>query len=164
MLRLIFIVVFLVSMLFVSGQSTLPRYKQYTLRDGLSQMQVIWMFQDSRGYIWLGTKAGLNCFNGENFTSYTSKKFPEIADDHIKQICEDNSGRIWVCTNLGIFRVDGNNLKFFKLDNSFSTWMFTDSNNRVWFAKIQNSDFKVSIHYIESDSIRVLPVDLPDNK
>jgi hypothetical protein len=43
------------------GQYTYAQYHQYTLADGLPQMQVMSMFSDSRGYIWLGTKGGA-CF------------------------------------------------------------------------------------------------------
>ena len=56
----------------------LPPYRQYTLRDGLSQMQVTAMMQDSRGYIWIGTKGGLNRFDGEQFFKYTTSAFPAI--------------------------------------------------------------------------------------
>lgn len=161
--RLIFILFLTVWWAGAGAQSklTLPRYRHYTLRDGLSQMQVISIFQDSRGYIWVGTKAGLNCFNGEKFVSYTSRKFPEIANDHIKQICEDSFGRIWASTITGILQIDGNNLKFFEIDDVLNTWMAADSRGRMWFAKLQNSDFKVSIHCIEQDSVTALLADFP---
>ncbi len=46
----------------IAGQMTHPPYRQYTLRDGLPQMQVTCLFQDSRGYLWAGTKAGVVLF------------------------------------------------------------------------------------------------------
>ena len=63
-------------------RGVLPPYRQYTLRDGLSQMQVTELFQDSRGYLWTGTKSGLNCFNGERFTSYKVSN-GKLSDDYI---------------------------------------------------------------------------------
>ena len=164
--RIIYILfaVFVWSNIAAQPKLTLPQYKQYTLRDGLSQMQVISMFQDSRGYIWVGTKAGLNCFNGEKFVSYTSTKYPVIANDHIKQICEDSFGRIWASTITGILRIDGNNLKFFKIDDVQNACMAADSQGRIWFSKLQNSDFDVSIHFIERDSVKTLPVNFPENE
>lgn len=152
------------SVSFAQPSLTLPNYRQYTLRDGLSQMQVISLFQDSRGYIWVGTKAGLNCYNGEKFVSYTTKKFPEIENDHIKQICEDNQGRIWAVTISGILRFDGNKLDYFRVDDNLNISIAADKDGRIWFSKLHQSGFKVSIHYIERDSIKTLPVDFPESK
>lgn len=159
--RIIHILIFLTFCYETIAQQkvTIPAYRQYTLRDGLSQMQVISMFQDSRGYIWAGTKAGLNCYNGEKFVDYTSKKFPEIENDHIKQICEDCQGRIWAVTMSGIIRVDGNNLKYFKIDDNLNISLATDKYGTMWFAKLNHEGIKITIHYIENDSVKTLPVD-----
>jgi len=35
-----------------------PSYCVYTVHDGLAQQQVIDIFQDSRGYLWIGTRGG----------------------------------------------------------------------------------------------------------
>ncbi len=142
---------------------TLPQYKQYTLRDGLSQMQVTSMFQDSRGYIWVGTKAGLNCYNGDKFVSYTTKKYPEILNDYIRVICEDNKGRIWASTNMGIFRVDGEDIKFFKIESFPELYMTADIHGKIWFVKTKYPDPKISIHFIEADSVSQLQIDLPES-
>ncbi len=42
-------------------------YRHYTVKDGLIQNQVIAMFQDSKGYLWLGTKGGVSRFDGKEF-------------------------------------------------------------------------------------------------
>lgn len=148
---------------FAQPKLTLPNYRQYTLRDGLSQMQVTALLQDSRGYIWVGTKAGLNCFNGEKFVSYTTKKFPEITTDHIKQICEDSNGHIWASTHDGIFRMDGSNVKFFKIENNFNLDIDADIEGRIWISNLQNPDLKVSIYCIEHDSLKMIPLGFPEN-
>ena len=141
---------------------TLPQYRQYTLRDGLSQMQVLSMFQDSRGYIWVGTKDGLNCYNGNKFESYTTSKYPEIINDYIHNICEDSEGRIWASTNAGILRIDGNDMHFFAFNSDSSPSITTDKQGRLWFAKIVYPELKFSIHYIEGDSIKSYPVNLTE--
>ena len=89
-------------------QLTHPQLRQYTLRDGLSQMQVMCLFQDSHGYIWVGTKAGLNRFDGDKITSYTEKD--GLNNAFINGIFEDYSGTIWVITPNGLSSFDG--LKF----------------------------------------------------
>lgn len=45
--------------------------KHYTVHDGLAQMQVMSLYQDSKGYLWCHTKAGLSRFDGKNFRSFT---------------------------------------------------------------------------------------------
>jgi len=39
--------------------------------DGLVNNQVTCIFKDSRGFIWIGTTAGLSRFDGINFVNYT---------------------------------------------------------------------------------------------
>ena len=48
-------------------------FDRYTIDDGLSQNTVYKVFQDSRGYIWLGTQGGLDRFNGMNLNTTSMK-------------------------------------------------------------------------------------------
>ncbi|MCB0572307.1 MAG: histidine kinase [Phaeodactylibacter sp.] len=82
-----------------------PSYRQYTVHEGLAQQQVTCLFQDSRGYIWAGTKLGLSKFDGEQFENFTEKDgLPHRA---IWDIKEDGRGAIWVYTVGGLARYDG---------------------------------------------------------
>lgn len=61
-------------------------YRRYTTQDGLPQMQAEKLFQDSRGYIYIGTLSGLVRFDGRVFTPFLKGKrynivgFAEAAD------------------------------------------------------------------------------------
>ena len=68
--------------------------------DGLSQNAGLAFFQDSRGYLWIGTQDGLNRYDG-----YTFKIFKHDPDDpdsishnSILAISEDADGSLWVGT------------------------------------------------------------------
>ena len=45
-------------------------YRRYTTNDGLPQMQAETIWQDSLGYIYIGTLSGFVRFDGQQFTPY----------------------------------------------------------------------------------------------
>lgn len=49
-------------------------FRRYTTQDGLPQMQAERVWQDSRGYIYIGTLSGLARFDGHAFTSFLKGK------------------------------------------------------------------------------------------
>lgn len=46
-------------------------YRQYTLKDGLPQMQVTHIMQDHIGYLWLSHWNGISRFDGRKFVTFT---------------------------------------------------------------------------------------------
>mgnify|MGYP002624445470 CR=1 FL=1 len=45
-------------------------YRRYTIHDGLPRMQTERVWQDSRGYIYIGTLSGFVRFDGRTFTPF----------------------------------------------------------------------------------------------
>jgi len=74
--------------------------RTFTIQDGLSQVLVTSILQDRRGFMWFGTKDGLDRFDGYSFKVYKSQ--PEdpysLSDNYILCLKEDRKGRIWVGT------------------------------------------------------------------
>ncbi|MEO6672644.1 MAG: two-component regulator propeller domain-containing protein [Ginsengibacter sp.] len=70
---------------------------------GLSQNTVYCILKDHQGFMWFGTQAGLNKFDGYKFTVYahTLNDAKSIAANDIAALCEDDEGNIWVATTLG---------------------------------------------------------------
>ena len=83
-------------------------FKNITIEDGLSQSTVKTIYQDSRGYIWVVTDAGLNKYNGYEFKQYKHDEYNKnsISDNYIIDIAEDKNGRIWISTINGLTRID----------------------------------------------------------
>ena len=83
-------------------------FKNITIEDGLSQSTVKTIYQDSRGYVWVGTDAGLNRYNGYEFKQYKHDEYNKnsISDNYIIDITEDKNGHIWVSTISGLTRID----------------------------------------------------------
>lgn len=77
------------------AQDYIVDVKQYNLKEGLSHRVVSDIHEDSRGFIWLGTKYGINRFDGENFQWLTKEK-QGLPSNFIKSIYEDQNGWLWV--------------------------------------------------------------------
>ncbi len=81
------------------GSAHAERYAftHYTSAQGLAQMGVRTLLQDRDGYIWLGTVAGLNRYDGHDFITYGPAD--GLPNDHINALLEDRAGRLWVGTD-----------------------------------------------------------------
>ena len=83
---------------FLNAQ-TIPEsinYLNYTLADGLPSDEAFDIFQDSKGYIWIGTDNGVVKYDGHTFKTYTTKD--GLTDNTVFRIQEDYKGRIWFMT------------------------------------------------------------------
>lgn len=74
------------------------------VEDGLSQVSVIQIFQDSDGYLWFGTRNGLNKYDGYEFHIFRNEvnNSNSLSDRYIRCINEDKNKNIWVGTSNGI--------------------------------------------------------------
>ncbi|MDJ0838230.1 MAG: ATP-binding protein [Acidobacteriota bacterium] len=76
------------------------RFRHLSLEAGLSQVQVTDVLQDRKGFMWFGTKDGLNRYDGYEFTVY--KHDPEnpatLSDNYVEVLCEDRNGLLWIGT------------------------------------------------------------------
>lgn len=78
------------------------------VKDGLSQQTVTLVFQDTDGYLWFGTRSGLNRYDGYNFKVY-QKNYDDdhsLAGNHIMAVIQDKQRDIWVGTQQGLSRID----------------------------------------------------------
>lgn len=103
--RFVFLIVFLLGSLFppeVIGQNI--RFKHLTTNDGLSQNAILSMVQDKDGYLWFGTKDGLNKYDGYQFTVFQNEpgNATSISSNYITELFTDSSGKIWIGTDHGI--------------------------------------------------------------
>ncbi len=75
-------------------------YDFISQEEGLSDETVTCFLQDSRGFMWIGTKNGLNKYDAYNFTVYrkNAQKPQSISGNHIISLFEDNQGFIWIGT------------------------------------------------------------------
>ena len=105
--RILYILIFILTQQWVYGQSHQlgDKYnsKHISARNGLSQSVVNAIIQDQNGFMWFGTKDGINRYDGEEIKVYSHnhEDSSSISDSHILSIEEDTTGTIWVGTNGG---------------------------------------------------------------
>lgn len=119
------------------------RFDNLTLKDGLSSKDIAFIYQDRRGLIWIGTKDGLNRFDGINIKIYRkSQKVNSLPDNRLNSIVEDADGTFWIGTQGGLshfnpfsevfenFVHDAKNPK--SISDNWDCNIFKDSKNRLW--------------------------------
>lgn len=74
--------------------------------------------QDTSGFIWIGTAAGLNRFDGQDFLTFESSQSDttSITDNRINDLVTDHSGRLWVATYQDLMWFDETNNTFHTVD------------------------------------------------
>ncbi len=91
--------------LFLLGvaQNQQLQFEHFGTGEGLSQSNVICIMQDSKGFMWFGTKDGLNKYDGYKFTVYKNKPGNKnsLSDNYILAITESKNDYFWIATGGG---------------------------------------------------------------
>ena len=107
------------------------------MREGMSGNTVTSILQDSRGFMWFGTRNGLNRFDGTAFKIYRNNLSDSlsIGSNSIGCLYGDKSGRLWVGTHKGIYIYDAQKeafTPFRKLPQIDIRAIVQDSSNNIW--------------------------------
>ena len=88
----------------VAGQTEMYHKKIYTVEDGLPSNNITIVFIDSNGFVWTVSKGtGLTRFDGYTFKNYYSdpKDSTSLSSTSINHIEEDDLGNLWIATTGG---------------------------------------------------------------
>ncbi len=121
------------------------QFHHFTTKDGLSSNSVLCIYQDRKGFIWIGTDGGgLNRFDGYHFTQFLHHEddSQSISNNQICSIIEDHQGFLWVATANGLNRYDPNSghfKRFYHIPGNPKsllynkvTFLCEDSENTLW--------------------------------
>jgi len=130
----------------VAGQAQDLRIQAITVADGLSQGFVSCLFQDSRGFVWIGTYGGLNRYDGYQVKRYNSDHLLDwsLTANSIHAITEDKQGLIWLSTEQGPVVHDPFSERFVRLNEfvpdlpkSEAEHIFVAKDGLVWICHRQ---------------------------
>ena len=120
----------------IGGQSYYFRHIQ--VENGLSNNAVICCVQDKKGFLWFGTKDGLDRFDGYSFKIFRNNpdETSSIGSNFIHTLYVDPSGIMWVGTEKGLYKYDATTESFSWLPAPFSeqvTDIKMDARGNLWF-------------------------------
>lgn len=121
-------------------------FKHIGSAEGLSQSNVLCIFEDSRGFVWFGTEHGLNKYDGYSITVYKKdpKKTGSLCNNFINDIIEDKNGDLWIATGGGLNRYNRQKDDFTKFEhdrlnansisNNYLENLLKDSEDKIWIS------------------------------
>lgn len=79
-------------------------FQSISMEDGLSSDDVLCLFEDHKGFIWIGTTNGLNRFDGYQMVVFKDRPSQEksLRGNWVNCIFEDSKNRLWVGTDKGV--------------------------------------------------------------
>ncbi len=111
-------------------------FRNYSVREGIAQSQVYSILQDSRGYLWMGTRGGgISRYDGNSFKNYSVKD--GLINNYVFCISEDKQHNLWIGTNDGLSCFNGIEFKNYKPEGSSMLWVQQiafDKSGNMWLA------------------------------
>lgn len=74
----------------------------WSIEHGLPQITVNAITQDHDGYIWAGTQLGLARFDGNRFSTWSTREADGLPGGHVQALATDASGAVWIGTYKGL--------------------------------------------------------------
>lgn len=142
-----------------SDKSVGPKYVFTHINVPLQNNRVECIFEDSFGYLWIGTLGGLHKFDGVDITIYhPSPDSTTIDVDRIEVIHEDSKNRLWICTEEGIYQYvrSWDQFKKIKMEDHFldstnhrpkrTEVLLEDESGRIWIG-----NERVGLQYFDEE-------------
>lgn len=136
--------------IFCYGQNESLTFEHIGTHEGLSQVNVTCIIQDSRGFMWIGTRNGLNRYDGYKVITFRNNPADNysVSNNMITDLREDKNGNIWIATHGGLNRYDRKKGIFTRYthndknqnspaDNVISHLAF-DHDNNLWLSTQNN--------------------------
>lgn len=131
--------------------------------DGLSASNVKAIAQDSNGFIWFGTKNGLDRYDGVSIRTFNCRDDKASrGNNNIGAIYEDSSHNLWIGTDRGVFIFDPRTETFSFLDTQSRNGVFAedwvqsicgDNDGNIWILVPNQGVFRYKDSKVEYYSV-----------
>ncbi|MBT1701587.1 response regulator [Fulvivirgaceae bacterium PWU4] len=141
------------------------------VEQGLSQSTVLAITQDIEGFMWFGTREGLNKYDARRVTVYRNDPSHKgsVSENSIYSLLTDSRGRVWVGTRNGLNQYDASTDSFRRYypdqissesqTNNTVTAILEDRNGNLWVGTRKGLKLMV-----EKDSVSFIQfVNQPNN-
>ncbi|MCG8582124.1 MAG: response regulator [Bacteroidales bacterium] len=148
-----FLIVLMLMCTNVTGQKQYS-FLQVNKSDGLINNKIECIYKDSRGFIWIGTLAGLSRYDGHSFKNFMhdSSDSTTIDDHYIQGIQEDFKGNLWLNTSWKPIVYDVKKERFYnnageylggELTDFPAYKVFCDNNKQIWIKDYNQHFFRL---------------------
>ena len=139
------IICFILLFIFAKSEALTLSFRHYKVENGLSENSVFCSIQDSKGFMWFGTKDGLNRFDGQKFVTFHNipNDKNSIGNNFVRSLYEDKYKTLWVGTEKGIYLYSYSKKTFQYFDkktsqheliNMYVNAIAADISGNVWIA------------------------------
>lgn len=103
-------------LLLISARANTAYFKHLNVQDGLSQINILSIYQDETGALWFGSFEGINRYNGKTFTVFhPSQDNSGLTQNEIMAICGDQKGSVYIQALHDLIRYDIKKQQFHKI-------------------------------------------------
>lgn len=159
----------LLSFLFVLFSAHAIYFKHIGIKEGLSQLSVLSIYQDELGRMWFGTEEGLNLYDGVRVTAYkpavSSGGDSRVAvGNRVDYITGDKKGNIYFCSDNSLLHYNSHTEQFRCLRAKGVTtvacckgqiWVGVRDSLCIWNAELDELQFQFAL---ESSGLRATSI------
>ena len=119
------------------------RFKYITVDEGLSNNNVKAICQDSKGFIWIATRNGINKFDGRTIVTYRNDSHDNstISSNAVNSVFLDSKNNLWIATDAGLDRYNSDLDNFIRFLHQDINWpigqtfeVVEDKDGKLWIA------------------------------
>lgn len=146
------IIILVICIIKTSAQS--HSFRHYQVENGLSNNTVYCSIQDKNGFLWFGTKDGLNRFDGYHFKLFNIKDAGHtLSPDLVGCLFIDKKNTLWVGCQKGLYTFDRQTEKLVRFINSFPeiNSIQIDNKGQLWFI----SRFSICRYNFKKKTMRI---------
>ena len=121
-------------------------YEFYNSAHGLPSSEISSLAKDSKGFLWIGTSAGISRYDGYEFHNYNRSKEGDILG-YVNVLATDRDHNLWIGTGAGLFRYANHEIIKVSAPSDLPQGVndiFAEKDGTIWLAT-ENGPARISL-------------------